>query len=204
MQHLFVGIVIWNTETYTRYIWPLNMVLLSVTSIAVFPRSIKRNLINTILLAIAIAGPFFLPFASDRAIFMSILSFFYVLLFAVMFWELMRFLVRPGYINTDIISAAVCGYLLMIEFSVFIFQTIYYNNPAALKGVDNSSSASIYMDIVYFCSITFTSIGFGDITPGVYYTKLLTSIFGIAGQFYLIVLVGIIISKFTSHSETGE
>lgn len=57
------------------------------------------------------------------------------------------------------------------------------------------------MDLVYFCSITLTTIGYGDITPNAYYTKLATSLIGIAGQFYSVVLLGILISKFTSREE---
>lgn len=57
------------------------------------------------------------------------------------------------------------------------------------------------MDLVYFSSITLTSIGFGDITPSSYHTKLITAFFGIAGQFYVVVLVGILISKFSSKSD---
>jgi hypothetical protein len=61
-----------------------------------------------------------------------------------------------------------------------------------------SSPSAVYMDLVYFCSITMTSIGFGDILPNNHVTKLITSLFGIIGQFYSVVLVGILISKFTA------
>ncbi len=54
------------------------------------------------------------------------------------------------------------------------------------------------MDLDYFCSVTLTSIGFGDIAPSACFTKLITSFFGIVGQFYSVVLVGILISKFSS------
>ena len=75
-----------------------------------------------------------------------------------------------------------------------------YQNPQSFKGIDFSSPAQTYIDLVYFSSVTLTSIGFGDITPNAYNTKLITSFFGIAGQFYSVVLVGILISKFTSNN----
>lgn len=59
-----------------------------------------------------------------------------------------------GYINTDIISAAACGYFLLIEISVFILQTLEYQNHDSFKGINISTPASIFMDLVYFCSIT--------------------------------------------------
>jgi hypothetical protein len=79
-------------------------------------------------------------------------------------------------------------------------QIYFYTNPDSIKGIDTSSIAAVFMDMVYFCSVTFTSIGFGDITPDTYYTKLTIAFIGIAGQFYSVVLVGILISKFSSKS----
>ena len=110
----------------------------------------------------------------------------------------MSFLCRPCYIDKELISASVCGYFLLLEIFVFLMQVFLYQNFHAMKGIDESSKAAVVMDPVYFCSVTLTSIGFGDITPNAYYTKLITSFFGIVGQFYSVVLVGILISKFSS------
>lgn len=118
--------------------------------------------------------------------------------FAFLFHELLKFLLKPSYINSDIITTSACGYFLLIEISVFLLQYFEYVNPQSFKGLDTSSPAAIFTDLVYFCSITFTSIGFGDITPNHHSTKLVTSFIGIAGQFYTVVLVGILLSKFSS------
>jgi hypothetical protein len=59
------------------------------------------------------------------------------------------------------------------------------------------------MDMVYFSSITLTTIGYGDILPDTHTTKLLASLFGIIGQFYSVVLIGILISKFSSQSNNN-
>ncbi|MEO7960854.1 MAG: ion channel [Ginsengibacter sp.] len=77
-------------------------------------------------------------------------------------------------------------------------QSFFYRHPGSFKGINITSPAGIFMDFVYFSSISLTSIGFGDITPTIYYTKLTTSFFGMAGQFYSVVLVGILISKFSA------
>jgi len=50
----------------------------------------------------------------------------------------------------------------------------------------------------YFSFITLTSIGFGDMYPITDMTRLVTAFFGMVGQFYMVAVVGIIISKFTS------
>lgn len=79
-----------------------------------------------------------------------------------------------------------------------------YADQDSFKGIDYSSPAHVFIDLVYFCSITLTTIGFGDITPSAPHTKLASSLFGVAGQFYSVVLVGILISKFTSKSDAKQ
>ncbi|MFT3681847.1 MAG: potassium channel family protein [Ferruginibacter sp.] len=199
LLHLFIGIFLSDLAFYTKVIWPVNMVILGVASVGVFIEKGRwKNVIRAFLFWLVLLLPLSLPFAGKLPGFMQVLSIMYVLFFLFIFCELMKFLVRPGYINTDIISAAACGYLLLIEMSVFLMQVYFYHEPGSFKGIDTSGPAAVYTDLVYFCSITFTSIGFGDITPNAHYTKLLTSLLGIAGQFYSVVLVGILISKFSS------
>lgn len=199
MQHLFVGIFLTDMDFYTHVIWPINMLILGLGSIFLFIGKHSwghwfRNLHFIVILLLPIGIPFF----KDFAWYFTFLNINYVVFFCFLFMEILRFLIKPGYINTDIISASICGYMLLIEISVFLLQFFQYRDPASFKGVDITSPALTFMDLVYFCSITFTSIGFGDITPNTHVTKLITAFVGIAGQFYTVVLVGILISKFSS------
>ncbi|MES2517346.1 MAG: ion channel [Bacteroidota bacterium] len=199
IQHLFIGIFLRDNAFYTKVIWPINMIILGGASVGVFIGQSKwKNLIRDFLLFLVFGFPLSLPFFDHVKNFMQIVSIAYVFFFLFIFWEVAKFLIKPSYINIDIISASACGYLLLLEISVFLIQIFVYDNPLSFKGIDTSTTAGTYMDIVYFCSITFTSIGFGDITPNLHYTKLMTAIIGIVGQFYSVVLVGILISKFTS------
>ncbi|MBB4805269.1 hypothetical protein HNP38_000541 [Chryseobacterium defluvii] len=199
LQHLFAGIFLTDMDFYTRVVWPVNMLVLGLGSIFLFTgkhswRHWFRNLHFMVVLLLPVGIPFF----KDLSWYFTFLNINYVVFFCFLFMEVLRFLIKPGYINTDIISASICGYMLLIEISVFALQFFQYRDPASFKGVDISSPALTFIDLVYFCSITFTSIGFGDITPNTHVTKLITAFVGIAGQFYTVVLVGILISKFSS------
>lgn len=199
LQHLFIGIVLSDLPAYTKVIWPVNMALLGIFSTGVFiGKSRHKILLRNVLFILTIILPLGLTYATEFLKIMLVLNITYVIFFIFIFLEVWRFLIRPGYINIDIISASACGYLLLIEISVFLFQFFYYQDVHSFKGIDISSPAGTFMDFVYFCSITFTSIGFGDITPNQHHTKLLTALLGILGQFYSVVLVGILISKFSS------
>ncbi len=177
------------------------MLILGIASVGVFIEKGRwKNIIQKTLFLLVLALPIGLTFWGNNPYYFIFLNFGYVVFFLFIFWEVLEYLIKPSYINTDIISASACGYFLLIEISTFLLQFFVYQNPQSFKGIDLTSPASIYMDLVYFSSITLTSIGFGDITPNTHYTKLITSFFGIAGQFYSVVLVGILISKFTSNN----
>lgn len=205
LQHLFIGIFLRDMPFYTRVIWPINMLILGIASLGVFlGKSRWKMVVRNFLFLLVLGFPLSLPFARHIPDFMLALNIAYVLFFIFIFWEVLLFLIRPGYINADVISASACGYLLMLEISVFLMQYFLYAYPNSFNGVDTESPETVFTDMVYFCSITLTSIGFGDITPIAHFTRLATALVGIAGQFYTVVLVGIIISKFTSVSGSGH
>ena len=199
-QHLFMGMVLVDLSIYTRYFWPVNMVILGLASFEVFLEKVPYRLfILRSLVFIICSIPVLSWFTGMDVTVMVFLSLTYALFFSFVFHEVIKFLIRPGYINTDIISAAGCGYLLLIEVATFTQQFIFYLNPTAYKGLDLSHPAATYIDFVYFSTICITSIGLGDILPTVHYAKLLTSLIGIIGQFYTVVLMGILISKFVNN-----
>ncbi|MDQ1090235.1 hypothetical protein QE390_004839 [Siphonobacter sp. SORGH_AS 1065] len=202
VQHLFIGIFITDLDFYTTTIWPINMLVLGLGSIFMFTgKRSWRHWFRNLHFIVVLVLPMGIPFFKGVPWYFTFLNINYVVFFVFMFLELLRFLLKPSYINSDVITASICGYLLLIEISVFLLQYCMYQNLQSFKGIDTSSPAAIYIDLVYFCSITFTSIGFGDITPNHHITKLITAFIGIAGQFYTVVLVGILLSKFSSNTK---
>lgn len=206
LQHLYIGIFLQDMEVYTRFIFPINMIILGVASTGVFiEKGLWKKLIKNLLFALVVFFPLSIPFWGKNAIYMLLLNTSFCLFYAFIFWEVLKFLIKPSYINRDIIVGSACGYFLLIEIMVFLLQGFYYYIPNSFKGMEHSfsvqNSAYIFTDLVYFSSITITSIGFGDITPNNHYTKLITSLFGISGQFYSVILVGILISKFSSKQD---
>ncbi|WKW46831.1 ion channel [Myroides sp. JBRI-B21084] len=201
IQHLYIGIFVKDIPFYTEVLWPINMLILGFASIGVFIEKGKlKIIIKNILTIWVILLPIILTFFKNIPEIMFILNISYVLFYLFIFIEVFKFLVKPSYINADIISAAACGFFLLIEVFVFMFQIYAYSNNLSFKGINYTSPAHVYMDLVYYCSISLTTIGYGDITPNTYQTKLITSLIGIIGQFYSVVLVGILISKFTNNT----
>jgi hypothetical protein len=202
IQHLFIGVLFPDLSGNLKIVWILNVIFLGFTTIGIFIQKGKRkNQIRNVLLFLVVLITLGIPFTHKPSVFFTIVNFVYIVFFTFIFWEVLKFLISPSYINKDVISAAACGYFLLIEISVFIMQAHFYQNPNSFKGIDTSSPYKSFVDLVYFSCITFSSIGFGDITPNTQQTKLFTSLLGIIGQFYSVVLVGILISKFSSHKK---
>ena len=118
VQHLFIGIFLRDLPYYTKYIWPINMLVLGLASVGVFiEKGLWKNTVRNVLFLVVLALPLALPFVGESPNFMLGLSLSYVLFFVFIFWEVLKFLLRPGYVNIDIISASACGYFLLLEIS---------------------------------------------------------------------------------------
>jgi voltage-gated potassium channel len=70
--------------------------------------------------------------------------------------------------------------------------------PASFNNTTLHNIPEFYNEIAYFSMITFGTIGYGDITPATASARLMSAFFGFASQFYMITLVGIIVSRFSS------
>jgi hypothetical protein len=81
---------------------------------------------------------------------------------------------------------------------LFTFLIIENYYPNSFHGISVGDLGKTYTELSYFSFITLTSIGFGDIYPITNMSRLTTAFFGMTGQFYMVAVVGIIISKFTS------
>ena len=197
--HLFIGIVLTDLHFYAKVIWPINMFLLAIGSTSLFIQKSKwENRIQILLFSLATALPLILPFFGHIPFFMEILSVVYMILFGFLFYEIISYLIKPGKITIDIISASACGFLLLLEIFVFGMQFLFHLNPESISKIDTSSPASIFIDLVYYCSVVLTTIGFGDILPLTHQSKLLVVFMGWIGQFYTVFLVGVLVGKFAN------
>ena len=94
---------------------------------------------------------------------------------------------------------AVNGYLLLglMFCSLVAFMDLY------VPGAYNVSSESS-MELVYYTMITLTTAGYGDITPQLPISQSLSMLIAVTGQFYVAVIVAILVGKFSSLNTNKE
>jgi len=198
MMLIFNKIFIPDNETYLRYVWPLNMVLISVASYGMFVEHSKpKKVLRNVLAACSIAMPFLFIKFGGSLIFLRFLSIFFVIYYSFIFSEVMYQITRAREVRLNVIIGSFCGYMLLSMIALFSYLIIELNTSGSFEGISRVSSL-IYNELSYFSFITLTSIGFGDIHPITDTSRLTVALFGMAGQFYMVAVMGIIISRFSA------
>ena len=119
-------------------------------------------------------------------------TFYYTLIFIEVLYQIFR----KSEATISVVYGSISGFLLLIVIAQFTFLLIEYNNPNSFGGLVQGNIPYIYNQLSYFSMVTMATVGYGDITPVSDAARLTTMFFTIAGQFYMVALVGIIISRF--------
>jgi len=188
-----------NNDVYLKYVWPLNMLVISIASFGVFIDHNKYvKTARNIFSLISISMPFGFLALGQHFWFVQFLTIFYIFYYSFIFIEVMYQITVTKEVRVNIIIGSFCGYMLLSMIALFTYLLIEYNFSGSFHGITTGNLSVIYNELSYFSFITLTSIGFGDIYPITDMSRLVTAFFGMVGQFYMVAVVGIIISKFTS------
>jgi hypothetical protein len=119
--------------------------------------------------------------------------------FAFVAWAELRAVLRQKRITGEAISMSISVYLLLGAAWSFLYDVIYQLQPTAftLNGAATALVAPghpIFPVLAYFSYVTLTTIGYGDIAPVTLQARYAALAEGIAGQFYLAILVARLVS----------
>jgi uncharacterized membrane protein len=117
-----------------------------------------------------------------------------MVLLVSIFVLLIRWLIRAIHINTEVLCAAICGYLLL----GLLWTGLYAIVRALLLQLDPSGptpfvytteSRLTLSDLIYFSYTTLTTTGFGDIVPRAPTIRMLAVLEAIVGLFYNTIVI---------------
>jgi hypothetical protein len=97
-------------------------------------------------------------------------------------------------VDAKVLTAVFCGFILLGYIATFSANAIIQVDPEAFKGVINYENR--FDDLTYASFITILTIGYGDITPVSDIAKVWAIIFGLIGNFYTVIVTGIVIGKY--------
>lgn len=132
-------------------------------------------------------------------------------LLAYMLALLLRFLFTERQITFEVISASLCGYLLLGVFWANLYTVLFladrdsFNRPQARESVTSVDPTTLRFgtegsaSALYFSYVTLTTLGYGDITPATVDARMLCIVEALAGQLYLAVLVARLVGLHIAH-----
>ena len=119
--------------------------------------------------------------------------------FGFVAWNELRGVLRQKEITGEAISMAISVYLLFGVTWSFLYDVIYQIQPMAFS-LNGAASAlvvpghPVFPVLGYFSFITLTTVGYGDISPVTLQARYAALAEGVAGQFYLAILVARLVS----------
>ena len=100
--------------------------------------------------------------------------------------------------------STVMGGVLAYALLGFMFSALYQAVDLATDGGFFAQGPQPASDYLYFSFITLTTVGFGDLTPGLELAKRLAVIEALVGQVFLVVLVARLVSMWGTSDETNR
>jgi len=98
------------------------------------------------------------------------------------------------------IVGAICVYLLLGVLLALGNMLVYRFVPGSFNGIDASETSLEGFTLIYYSFVTMTTLGYGDITPDGALARVLAYLAAIAGQFYIAVLVAMVVGQFLSEA----
>jgi voltage-gated potassium channel len=129
-----------------------------------------------------------------------------IIFFFVIVVSLIRQIATARKVSAGVILGSVTGYLLLgLIFSIFIIFIIQrdpsaFNTPPKLIAESEESVGTSVS--VYFSFVTLATLGYGDIVPLKPYTRSLATLIAVIGQFYIAIIVALLVGKFSAQNIT--
>lgn len=115
-------------------------------------------------------------------------------------WLIFLHILTSGRVDTNLVYAAICVYLLLGYTCGMIFYLIELANPdAAVLAGAIDSIAPREGEAVYYSFVTLTTLGYGDIVPKHDMARALAMLEAITGQLYLVVLLARLVALHMAH-----
>lgn len=117
--------------------------------------------------------------------------------------NLLRFVARAKTVNTEVLCASICAYLMLgVLWSLAYMLAVRlspgafsFNVPEEARHPMNGSIAA------YFSFVTLSTVGYGDITPVSHVARMLAMTEAMTGSLYVAVLIARLVSLYSVRSE---
>jgi voltage-gated potassium channel len=122
----------------------------------------------------------------------------HIALFVICAVAILAVVFRAGRVTLDGILASVVAYQLIGLIFAQIYTLAMLVNPNSLHLPDNvePSTDNFQLEMIYFSFVTLATLGYGDVLPDTNFTRSVSIVEAILGQFYVAVIVAVLVSAF--------
>jgi voltage-gated potassium channel len=180
---------------------------ISVTGIVVFAVLSLRETTYyikgfAVFSSIIVWSSFFIEESEFRSVFRFINFFFFLYLV----FTLIKQIASIKTVTFKVIVDAITGYLLLGFAYSLIVTVISLSIPESYNITINQGVHTKFLDPIqnniYYTFVTYTSTGYGDVTPTHPLSKSFSVLISISGQLYLTVIIAMLIGKYISLKKT--
>lgn len=111
----------------------------------------------------------------------------FLILVALAFVLLARWLAQAQVINAEVLCAAVCGYLILGIFWTDLYALVEVVDPQAIVSIFKQKTE--HADLIYFSYSTLTTSGFGDLIPHNPAARMWSVLEAVTGTFYNAIVI---------------
>lgn len=113
-------------------------------------------------------------------------------------------IMRGTQMDANRMIGAICVYLLL-GITIGILNIVVDRLiPESFTGLTGSGSTEEDMNLIYYTFVTMTTLGYGDISPVGPLARALAYMAAIAGQFYIAILVGMMVGLYLSQQQSSS
>ena len=127
--------------------------------------------------------------------------FAYFTFYCLVTFQIIRQVWNAKTVDRSVIFGLMSGYVSLGLIGFFTFFCIELAAPGSFNGILFDSTIAVKIDeILYFSYITIMTIGYGDISPATDMAQKASMLFGMIGQFYLVIVTAVVIEKYIRHT----
>jgi hypothetical protein len=200
---ILFGSIIFPIELFEDVILPILSLANIITGILLIYKKRLIFRVFILLFSIALISTFFEIYLNPSFAIGYLKFATYFLFYIIVTYEIILKVWKSKKINRNVIIGLMSGYISLGFVALFLFMSIELANPHSFSGLTETTDLiRLQIDeLFYFSYITLMTIGYGDIVPITPIAQKAAILIGLLGQFYLVILTGIIVGKFINQQK---
>lgn len=185
-------------------IMPVLLFVNMIVGLVIFFHNKERSWITYALLILVLIVYLYRKLIMDDRSFDFLRFGLYFIFYVLVTLEIIKQVWRAKEVNKSVIFGLLSGYIALGFLAFFAFMTIEFAVPNSFNGLAlDTTIAQKADDLMYYSYVTLMTIGYGDITPVTGVAQKSSILFAMMGQFYLVIIMAVVIEKYIRHSNKG-